>query len=371
MTTTTQQQPARYLESLSLFKAGEFTAARDVLEQCVQEQPEHIPSLVGLAASMLKLGDQPQAEATMRRVLALDPANIEAHLGLGRLAANRGQRDEAADHLRQILAIDPDHAQARRRLAALTSPARPQTHADKEVADVPATLSSALDAQDASVDAVRPGRVILQRRRRLASFRRLWLGIAALGGGLGLIAWAHRVAAVPAPAAATVPLPGPITPLPGPYGSVPSPSSIVGDLTHQATMSAALLGRLFGWTLLLIGILGIAGALVNAALAQYVVREHRLEITEGFLMRVRRIIWFYRVQDVRLVQDPVLMLAGTARLTIHVEETQPVQYGKPRWWQLRRATITGLGSTAEMTRLMELLHRRAMHERRGMKKTFI
>jgi membrane protein YdbS with pleckstrin-like domain len=354
-----------FTDALGLFKAGKFAEARDVLEKCLEEQPEHVGSLVGVALCLDRLEERPRAEAIMHRVLDLNPGDIQAHMLLAETQLSRDQTEDAIDHLRSVLVTDPNHAQARQLLTSLTtqqpSPPHHLLH-PKPPADPPtpaSALAQALDLPHATSDAVQPGRIVYQGRRRLTSFRRLWLGIALLAGGSGLLVWAHHLmATAPNVQRKIINTPG------GSY-------SIVSDVAHRAATDTALLPRMFGWNLLILGIIGIVGAIANSILSRYVVREHRLEITEGFFLRVRRIIWLYRIQDVRLVQDPVLILAGTARLTIHSEEAQTPQLGKPRWWQLRRVTITGINSTAEMTRLMEWLHRRALHERRVMKKAFI
>ena len=77
------------------FRAGDWTIARERLEEVVEARPPHPERLAMLAAACHRLGDAPAAHAAADRALTLDARNLRAVLVKADLLASQGARREA------------------------------------------------------------------------------------------------------------------------------------------------------------------------------------------------------------------------------------------------------------------------------------
>jgi hypothetical protein len=357
--TGTQTTPAGFDEAFERFRAGDFDSARELLRRCVADAPAHVGSLVGLAVCERQLGALHEAESLLRQAVEYDGTHVQARYMLGKVLAEQGRTDEAVEQWRRTLSIDPAHAGAAQELAGHDGPPTAQIVMTSPDATPKGTLAETVDDPEAPLDALRAGALLFQGHRRVLSHRRFWLGVPIAALGLLLLRWARRIDDA-APGSKVVIVIGPA-----------GPQRQVDDTVRTLARIAADIVRYLGWTAMIVGVLAVAAAFVNAALSNYVIRERRIEITEGVFRRVRRIIWLYRIHDVRVVQNLPMLLSGTARLTIHHEDPAGNPATRVGWWLRPAASITGVASTAQMIRLMEDIQRRSIVERRAMKKAFI
>lgn len=350
--------PIGYTEAIALFKAGEFAQARDILRQSVKASPRHVGAVLGLGMCAVKLGDRHAAANLLQRVIELDPRHVAAHLELAELYETLGRREEALAAYRTVLSIQPGNPTAARRIAALQphnghppQPQRPDKAARKR-----STLATELDDDAALTASQIAGDIVVPLQRRgLWSHRRLWLGIAMLVYvPLGVLS---RRRAEQLMTEGMAQIPG------APPGVSMPPMPTDGQIFLALFIS---LLELFGYALLVAGVALLIGAVLSSRMSTYVIRQHRIEITKGVLFRSRRYVWLYGLRDLEFVQDPLLILAGTAKIKLVQEDT-----GTSPMNLKRAPKIIGCGSTAAMQKLYDRLESMTRTERRAMKKAFI
>jgi hypothetical protein len=312
--------PQAYADATVLFKGGHVAAARPLLEQCVAESPQHVGSRFGLAVCLDKHGDVAASERAYRTVIELDPAHLNGHLHLARLLARQARQQESREAFQVVLALAPGHAEATAALNGVPG----------QRDGIGATLAAELDDASGTPDAgaQMAGPVRYRGRRRLLSHRRLWGGILLLLLLPVTSTAQHRIAE---------------------SSAVSSGQSLV-VLLHRLQM-AALAGA----------VALIAGAVASALLTRYVVRTRRIDIERGVLVRTRRSVWLYDVNDLEYTQTPVQLLAGSAQLTLHVDEPNEKR---------RSPSLVGFGPAAFLVQLSEELQPMVLRERRAMKKQF-
>lgn len=365
MTTSPETEtvaPDGYRDAIALFKEGRLEEARDILSRCVEAAPDHIGARFGLGVCSARLGQRSGAERLLRQVVERDPRHVLAHMELAGLYEGENRQPEALAAYRSVLAVEPHHATALERLAKLQSSDAPgnghpntRTFARPKARGRP-TLATELDDDTPLTRAQIAGEIVVpMQRRSLWSHRRLWAGLGMLAYvPLGVLA-RRRLERLVTEGMAQVP---------GAPPGVMIPPAPTGAQTFLALFTSLL--QLFGYALLGAGVILLIGALLSSRMSTYVIREHRIEITKGVLFRSRRYVWLYGVRDLEFVQDPLLMLAGTAKIKLIQEDTgmAPVS--------LKRAPkIVGCGSTAAMRKLYDRLEAMVRTERRAMKKAFI
>ena len=350
----TAQTPTRYAEALKLFQGGRLTEAQTALEECVREAPQHVGAQFGLAVCVEKLGDSVRAEELYRSVLALDPRHLNAHVHLGQLLQRQGRLDEAVTLLRAATSIDPGSAAARRALeSVLAAPQQagasqpgestrvlPTQGAPSSNGTGPvgvSTLAAALDS-DAREQIPMAGSLVTTGHRRLMSHRRAWLGLVLL---------------------AVIPLLGLAT-------------RRLNDQVMDGNVSASTVSAVRAFddfavaAQYVLGVLAVAflgAALISSWRTTYTVRERRIEIAKGVLFRNERSVWLYDINDIQFAQSPLLLLAGTGKLTLMVDESNASSKTAP--------TIIGFRGAGFMRQLGEELQPMVLRERRAMKKQFV
>lgn len=256
MSTTTIDD--MYRHASAAFATGDITAARELLERCVDQDAAHLPSRFALAVCLHRLGDLRRAEA----------AYVD------------------------VLRIDADYQPALDRLASLRQPRRAAPAPPPPIAAVsaPRSLAEILDGgKEASYDDIRGG-IVKDEGRLLLSHRRLWAALGclmllplltAVGGSL----WTGAAAAL---------------------------SPLLGD-----TLPAAAVTPDVGAVVAAVGFLvTIAMTWLSSKLTRYRIFERQIEIERGVLFRTIHVIRMYDVIDVTFRQNPLLLLAGTGALEI-------------------------------------------------------
>ncbi len=95
-----------YLE----YKAKNYEKAASLLQQALQQQPEHVQSLKYLGMTRLKIKKYNDAATSLRKALDLEPEDKEALFALGQCYYNIGKNDQALQvfsHLRTDSNIGP------------------------------------------------------------------------------------------------------------------------------------------------------------------------------------------------------------------------------------------------------------------------
>jgi len=98
-----------YLE----YKAKNYEKAASLLQQALQQQPEHVQSLKYLGMTLLKIKRYNDAANSLRKTLDLEPEDKEALFALGQCYYNLGKNDKALQvfsHLRTDGNIGPTAA---------------------------------------------------------------------------------------------------------------------------------------------------------------------------------------------------------------------------------------------------------------------
>lgn len=88
----------------ALLQAGNFVAARALLEQIARAAPTFVEAQRLLAGALLALGDRTAAERVLRNAVAIDPAWAPTQSALGELLVESGRADEGEQALRRAAA---------------------------------------------------------------------------------------------------------------------------------------------------------------------------------------------------------------------------------------------------------------------------
>jgi len=97
-------------------KDGQLERAREVLQQGLVNNPDHIPGNIVLGRCCLDMGDDGGAEAAFSHVLELDPENVIALKALGEITERQGRLAEASQWLGRLMQVDPTNDDAREQL---------------------------------------------------------------------------------------------------------------------------------------------------------------------------------------------------------------------------------------------------------------
>ena len=97
-------------------KDGQLERAREVLQQGLVNNPDHIPGNIVLGRCCLDMGDEGGAEAAFSHVLELDPENVIALKALGEITEGQGRLAEASQWLGRLIQVDPTNDDAREQL---------------------------------------------------------------------------------------------------------------------------------------------------------------------------------------------------------------------------------------------------------------
>jgi hypothetical protein len=355
MATENSREPAGYAEAIAAFRAGRTADSCRLLEKSLEDNPAHVGTRFGLGVCYARQGDTSRAEAMLRSVTVLNPDHISARVELARLLTAAGRSEGAEQEWQTVLRLDPGHAEARRHsgtaqqgqkaptaatanvtphLAAAASAAgTPSIPAQDSHLPRPSTLAKILDTGDAEQQHTLPGELRHKGHRGLLSHRSMWVGGLVLLL-LPLLKFGQRQAGNAIPS-----------------GGV----SAVGGGARPFVIAQ-------------LGVLAIAVALIlvavlSAVLTRYTVWERRIDIQRGVLNRSRRSVWLYDINDIQMIQTPLLLLAGTGKLLLMAEEPNPSPKTAP--------ALTGFGSARFLAGLQEELQSSIIRERRDMKKQFV
>lgn len=102
-------------------KDGQLERAREVLQQGLVNNPDHIPGNIVLGRCCLDMGDDGGAEAAFSHVLELDPENVIALKALGEITERQGRLAEASQWLGRLMQVDPTNEDAQEQLKRVSS----------------------------------------------------------------------------------------------------------------------------------------------------------------------------------------------------------------------------------------------------------
>jgi tetratricopeptide (TPR) repeat protein len=107
------------LQGRLLLDSGKFFAARQSLQEAL-DNPTFTPhALHWLGAASYAMGDTRAAESYWQDVLELNAREVEAHRGLAVIYYDRGAIDHAVHHLQQVTELAPDDARPYRLLGLI------------------------------------------------------------------------------------------------------------------------------------------------------------------------------------------------------------------------------------------------------------
>jgi len=110
-----QDTDQRFKKALSLHQSGDVHRAEEIYRSILNEDPDHIDSLVNISA--LVYSRDPQAAAGfLQKVIRLRPDSANAHFNLGNILQRDGQFKKAIARFREVIRIEPDYHQAYFRL---------------------------------------------------------------------------------------------------------------------------------------------------------------------------------------------------------------------------------------------------------------
>ncbi len=113
---------AMLAKAAKLQETGKTAEARDLFDRVLEQQPNNVDALSGLAYCYLDQGAKGQAIATFRRALGVNPSYGPAIIGLAETYKAQGQKDQALKWYKQYLASNESGryaAQASRNAAEL------------------------------------------------------------------------------------------------------------------------------------------------------------------------------------------------------------------------------------------------------------
>jgi tetratricopeptide (TPR) repeat protein len=90
--------------------AGQYSTARRLLEQCLQERPDHTLAHKEMAVVLKKLGNMQGACRHRREVKRLAPSDTVNRVNLAELLAGLGRKHQALQEADELLALEPDNA---------------------------------------------------------------------------------------------------------------------------------------------------------------------------------------------------------------------------------------------------------------------
>jgi membrane protein YdbS with pleckstrin-like domain len=367
----TATRPAAYDQALALFRANRFAEAQALLEQCVQESPEHIGSRFGLGVCLARMGQTERSIRLLRDVIVAAPDHYPARLELIRLLRASARLTEAVVECQTLLRLDPSNAAARYELAACeldlrksaegssaehVAPAAATTEAEPEpVSKRLPSLAAVLDGSDELPSPTElGGQQEFRGRRPIYTFARLPIAVVLI---LVAPAAADSIRSLtPSSDEYYVLLPWELIPL----------ETFLDDGVDLVVL-----------TFIAVGALLVISAMLSSMLTRYVIRERRLEVTQGVWRRSRRIVWYFDVTEVRFQQTPFLAIFGTGRLMIRSEKGASIEAGLQGSARSSARSkeavlyIVGASSAKGLRLLQDRMYRSAWYERRAMKKTFI
>jgi Flp pilus assembly protein TadD len=110
---------AQFAEAVRLLEAGDYPAARPILERLVIAEPALAAPAVNLGMLHVRERRWPDAEAALSEGIRRDPGNAVALNELAAVQRENGRFNDAENTYRQALAADPEHARSHRNIAVL------------------------------------------------------------------------------------------------------------------------------------------------------------------------------------------------------------------------------------------------------------
>ncbi len=109
--------PASFADAESVYRAGDYAAARRFFQSYVEARPENPWGHYMLGLSAWKSGDLPQAEAAFERAITLDSTQIKSYLNGARVLLDLGRNHEALERAEQARRLDAGNAETLRLIA--------------------------------------------------------------------------------------------------------------------------------------------------------------------------------------------------------------------------------------------------------------
>ncbi|MCG8373750.1 MAG: tetratricopeptide repeat protein [Balneolales bacterium] len=110
----------KFQRAVSLHQKGELTKAISLYRDILNQNPNHVDSLVNLSAIVYNQNPQDSLNL-LRKARQIAPENASVHFNLGNILQRHGYREKAIREFRQVIRLQPQHAEAYLRLGNLFS----------------------------------------------------------------------------------------------------------------------------------------------------------------------------------------------------------------------------------------------------------
>jgi tetratricopeptide (TPR) repeat protein len=101
-----------------LFAEGDRQGSLAALQRALELDPRRVETLMGIARYYQQTGDNAKAEETYRRALEINEGAVVAHLEYGRFNVGLNRLDSAERHFRRAVEVDPQNREAHRTLVS-------------------------------------------------------------------------------------------------------------------------------------------------------------------------------------------------------------------------------------------------------------
>ena len=104
-----------------LLQKGEVSASKEQYERVLEQNPQSVPALQGLAVILEKQQKIPDAIVTLQKAATVDPANYLTFFNLGVLQEKLQQYDAAAVSYKKAVDLNPKHFESKYLLGMMQS----------------------------------------------------------------------------------------------------------------------------------------------------------------------------------------------------------------------------------------------------------
>ena len=99
-------------EAMAAYREGNFNQAEVRCRQILEREPDHIASMLVLAAVAGRFGVPRRGIEVVKKILELQPRHVDAHIQLAKLLRQDGKDDEAIAALKTAIEFAPKSAAA-------------------------------------------------------------------------------------------------------------------------------------------------------------------------------------------------------------------------------------------------------------------
>jgi tetratricopeptide (TPR) repeat protein len=142
-----------YCQALTLAELHEVEAARAVLDELLNLDPNHGPAFADRATLLEAMGEQDLADQDYRSALSIEPQNVSWLVSHALLLESKARYEESLELLQRALSLDPENTTCYQQAQRLIQLAERETGARKHAALAQWTLASGAGDTEAAAHA--------------------------------------------------------------------------------------------------------------------------------------------------------------------------------------------------------------------------